>query len=128
MNDEAAGKSDKVNQPARYTKRWLGRIGIMFAMYFGGGGAQNPAGPGGGSPATTLGGAKQRAGDTVCRNNLSQLRAAISIQAGTTGVNPPSLDGLQAGVSSSCPVGGEPYEYDSATGKVTCVHPGHEGY
>jgi hypothetical protein len=102
-------------------------IGIMFAMYFGGGGG-GPAGPGGGSPATTLGGAKQRAGDTVCRNNLSQLRAAIGIAAGTSGENPRSLDGLQAGVSVSCPVGDEPYEYDPATGKVKCVHPGHEEY
>jgi len=27
-----------------------------------------------------------------------------------------------------CPIGKEPYEYDPATGKVHCPHPGHEKY
>jgi len=102
-------------------------IGILFAMYAGGlGGGGSPAT--GGGAATTLGGAKNRASDTVCRNNLSQLRAAISIYAGTAGSNPSSLDSVQPGVSLTCPLGGEPYQYDPLSGKVKCVHPGHGNY
>ncbi len=82
----------------------------------------------GGDAATVLGGTRDRAQDAVCRNNLSQLRAAIGIQAGATGVNPPSLDSLHAGVELACPGGGEPYQYDPATGTVRCVHPGHESF
>jgi type II secretory pathway pseudopilin PulG len=101
-------------------------IGILFAMYAGGPSGAPSSATGG--AATTLGGAKGRAGDTVCRNNLSQLRAAIGVYSGTTGANPPSLEGLQAGVSLNCPRGGEPYEYDPNSGKVWCVHPGHESF
>ncbi|MDH4179594.1 MAG: hypothetical protein OEV33_03715, partial [Armatimonadota bacterium] len=78
--------------------------------------------------ATVIGGTKDRAQDVVCRNNLAQLRAAIGIQAGTSGVNPPSLDSLHAGVDLACPGGDEPYEYDPATGRVSCVHPGHGSF
>jgi hypothetical protein len=101
-------------------------IAIMFVMYTGQRGGTGPAGAGGAT--TTLGGARDRAGDAVCRNNLSQLRAAVSIHLGTAGANPSSLEELQAGASLSCAAGDEPYEYDPATGKVRCVHPSHEGY
>ena len=103
-------------------------IGIMFVMYFGGGDSSSTAPGGLGTPATTLGGAKGRAGDAVCRNNLAQLRSAIAVYMGTSGTNPSSLNQLSAGVSLSCPAGDEPYEYNSASGKVGCAHPGHEAY
>ncbi len=103
-------------------------IAILFVVYFGGGGGGSSGAGGVGTPATTLGGAKDRAGDAVCRNNLSQLRAAVSLQLATAGANPPSLEGLQPGIALSCPVGDEPYQYDPATGKVRCAHPGHEAY
>jgi hypothetical protein len=101
-------------------------IAIMFVMYTGQQGGAGPAGTGG--TTTTFGGARDRAGDAVCRNNLAQLRAAVSISLGTAGTNPSSLEGLQAGAPLSCPAGDEPYEYDPATGEVRCVHPGHEEY
>lgn len=98
---------------------------ILFSMY-GLPGGMGGAGTGG-DPATVFGGTKDRAQDVVCRNNLAQLRAAIGIHAGTSGVNPPSLDGLHAGIDLTCP-GGEAYEYDPATGNVRCVHPGHGSF
>lgn len=101
-------------------------IVMLFSMY-GLPGGTGGAGSGG-DAATVIGGTKDRAQDVVCRNNLAQLRAAIGIQAGASGVNPPSLDSLHAGVDLACPGGGEPYEYDPATGRVSCVHPGHESF
>lgn len=98
-------------------------IGILFALYMGG-----PAGGGSQGQGTTPGGAKRSAQGVLCRNNLSQLRAAISIRMGTAGSFPASLEELNAGVLLRCPVGDEPYQYDSTTGQVHCVHPGHEGY
>lgn len=102
-------------------------IGILFAMYgmpTGGTGAGGP----GSSPATIAGGAKVRAQGVVCQNNLQQLRAAVSIYQANNQSNPPSLESLNAGVSLVCPVGGEPYQYDPTTGRVQCVHPGHESF
>lgn len=102
-------------------------IGILFALYMGGptgGGSPGQGGP----AATTPGGAKRSAQGVLCRNNLSQLRAAISIHTGSAGSFPASLEELNAGVSLRCPVGDEPYQYDFTTGQVHCVHPGHEGY
>jgi hypothetical protein len=104
-------------------------IVILLSMYGLPGGTGGPGGTGSSGDAVTIvGGTKNRAQDTVCRNNLAQLRAAIGIQVGTTGVNPPSLDGLNAGVDLACPGSGEPYEYDPSTGQVHCVHPGHESF
>lgn len=102
-------------------------IGILFALYAGGPpGGVGPEGEGGAT--TTFGGAKERAQDVLCRNNLSQIRAAISMHVATTGQYPPSLEALDPGVPLACPIGGEPYQYDPRTGKVKCIHPGHESY
>jgi len=27
-----------------------------------------------------------------------------------------------------CPVGGEPYQYDPSSGRIWCIHPGHEKF
>jgi type II secretory pathway pseudopilin PulG len=102
-------------------------IGILFAMYGMPPGGTGAAGPGS-SPATIAGGAKVRAQGVVCQNNLQQLRAAISIYQANNQSYPPSLESLNAGVSLSCPVGGEPYEYDPTSGRVQCVHPKHESF
>jgi competence protein ComGC len=99
-------------------------IGILMAMYGmpGGGGSSS------GTPISIAGGAKERAQDVLCRNNLQQLRAAITIYQGNSQSLPPSLESLNAGVTLTCPVGGEPYDYNPSTGQVHCVHPGHESY
>ena len=100
-------------------------IGIMMAMY----GLPGGTGTGAGGGATTVaGGAKERAQDVVCRNNLNQLRAAVGIFTSTGQGYPPSLESLNAGVPLTCPVGEEPYQYDFSSGKVSCLHPGHESF
>ena len=102
-------------------------IGMLMAMYGGfPGGGKGSSGSGG--AVTVLGGAKGRAESVVCQNNLQQLRAAISIYQGGNQAFPPSVESLNAGISLSCPVGGEPYEYDPSTGQVHCVHPRHERF
>jgi hypothetical protein len=103
-------------------------LGILFAIMYGGGGGGGISPAGGGRAVTTLGGAKRRAQDAVCRNNLSQVRYAISVYQSTGGGNPPSLESLRVGVPLACPVAGEPYQYDASSGTVRCVHPGHEAY
>ncbi len=104
-------------------------IGILLAIYVLPGGTGGAGGTGGvGDAKTVIGGSRNRAQDAVCRNNLAQLRAAISIQAGTGSGYPPSLEGLTAGVDPSCPTGEEPYRYDASTGTVSCLHSGHESY
>ena len=97
-------------------------IGILFAMYGGGFGGGGSAG---GGAASTLGGAKGRAQDVLCQNNLQQLRYAISIYQSSAGTAPPSLESLESHVSLTCPEGDEGYQYDPRSGQVRCVHPGH---
>jgi len=79
---------------------------------------------------TIPGRARARALDTECTSHLSQIRQGIQIYT-TMGEdpNPDSLKALRLGSEfEACPIGKEPYEYDSATGKVKCVHEGHEEY
>lgn len=99
-------------------------IGILLAMYAGGG----SPGSGSGAGSTIPGGAMDRAQGAVCRNNLSQLRAGISTYVATAGSYPPSLEAARAGVATVCPLGDEPYDYDPITGQVRCRHPGHESF
>ena len=76
----------------------------------------------------------QRAHDVDCMNNLRQIRAAYQIA--TTGSEdeqkPQTLADLRPqGISENmtrCPVGGEPYTYNPATGEVHCPHPGHDAF
>jgi hypothetical protein len=80
---------------------------------------------------TTIGRARYAAEDSACRTQLSQVRQMVMINTEPTDdTRPESLDqisGMPAGYAQ-CPIGKEPYEYDPATGKVECVHPGHEKY
>ncbi len=101
-------------------------IGILFVLFFGGGGG-GPSATGTGA-TTTPGKAKERAQDVLCQNNLVQLRYELSIYQSNAGTNPPSLESLETQVVLTCPIGGEPYEYDPLSGQVRCVHPGHGGY
>ena len=100
-------------------------IGILMAMYGmpGGGGSSSS-----GTPISVAGGAKERAEDVLCQNNVQQLRAAIAIYQGNSQSWPPSLESLNSGVGLTCPVGGEPYDYDPSAGQVHCIHSGHERF
>jgi hypothetical protein len=103
-------------------------IGIMLAMYAGPPGGVGPAGEGAGGASTVPGAAIGRAKDTVCRNNLAQLRAALASYLATDGSYPRSLAELQPGVPTVCPVADEPYQYDPSSGQAYCVHAGHEDF
>ncbi|HTQ09499.1 MAG TPA: hypothetical protein VMI31_05450 [Fimbriimonadaceae bacterium] len=93
--------------------------------------------PGTGSPrkdgkGTTIPGlVKADALDDVCREHLRDLRMAIQLAEQSDGDDKPpaTLEDTHQGADFyKCPVGGEPYQYDPATGTVKCVHPGHEKY
>jgi hypothetical protein len=72
---------------------------------------------------------KYMAKDDACKTNLSNVRASIQIYNSSTDSYPPTLEDTKLSKSIlSCPIGHEPYEYDPATGKVHCPHPGHENY
>jgi len=81
--------------------------------------------------ATTPGLARLAAKDEVCRNNLSQLRSALEIAHSGNGDEAYSatLEETKLGREFYyCPIGGERYVYDPATGRVHCPHPGHENF
>ncbi len=94
----------------------------------GGGGGGRPTGPLGDLEAGSSipGKSLEMAHGVECRNNLSQLRAAIAQAYSTTGAYPADLQSL--GVKTTCPVGGEAYVYDPTTGHVSCPHKGHQAY
>lgn len=82
-----------------------------------------------GKGATTVGLVKAKAQDDVCKGNLEQLRQMISVEKTTDDQAPASLNAIHAPASIlKCPIGGEAYVYDPATGAVHCPHPGHEKY
>ena len=68
----------------------------------------------------------KKASDTACMANLRTIRSVIGVyQSENYGANPPDLESLvpdyignEKGIR--CPVTGEIYEYDSATGEVRC--------
>ena len=78
---------------------------------------------------TIVGQSIARAKDAKCMEDIKQVRAAIEI-ANPAGETPPAaLTELKLPKEMiECPIGHEPYEYDPATGKVRCPHPGHEKY
>jgi hypothetical protein len=104
-------------------------VSIMLTGNFGlgGAGAARPDNVG----ETIIGRSAARAKDEVCRNNISQLRMAIRIQHDTDETYPQNLSDISGFPASmlKCPIQPhESYQYDSASGQVTCPHPGHERY
>lgn len=80
-------------------------------------------------PATRVGEVRQAAESVECRNNLSQIRAAIQMRTTMEEAYPRSLQelGLPA-TMLVCPVSGQAYQYDPNTGQVRCPTPGHASY
>jgi prepilin-type N-terminal cleavage/methylation domain-containing protein len=67
----------------------------------------------------------------ACLTNLRSVRQAIAAAqaSDSDGKFPQSLEELRLPAEIlRCDVGHEPYVYNPATGQVSCVHPGHEGY
>lgn len=83
-----------------------------------------------GKGETLVGRSMYRAKDEACRSNLGQVRQAIQIATDPVdNTKPESLAETKLGPDfEKCPVGGEAYAYDPATGEVHCPHPGHEKY
>lgn len=80
---------------------------------------------------TTLGLARLTALDATCQNDLQEVRTAIANakMQNADDAFPASLADTKLGPEfMKCPVGGEAYVYDPATGHVHCPHPGHEKY
>ncbi len=99
----------------------------LAALYFGMRGKGEKAEPRfEGEAQTTLGKAVQKGESVECRNNLSQLRQMIQMEA-MEGSNPAQLE-ANWGVSLRCPVSGYEYRYYAQTGQVWCPTPGHEGF
>ena len=69
-----------------------------------------------------------------CRNNLNQIRNAITVKtsSGEDTSFPSSLADMEpigiSGAVTKCPISGKEYTYDGSTGKVSCTTSGHEGY
>ncbi len=100
---------------------------LMVWLYYGTGGRSGnvPGAP----PVSRISETKQAAHSVECRNNLSQIRAAIQMRQGSDESLPASLNEL--GLPDSmlkCPVSGQPYQYDPSTGTVKCTTPGHMRY
>ena len=90
------------------------------------GGSDRPDGEG-----KTLVGRSLLAGkDTKCRSNIRQMRMSIEISRDpTTDRAVGTLAAIGLGEEFyTCAVGGETYEYDGATGDISCPHPGHDKY
>lgn len=66
----------------------------------------------------------EKAESVECQSNLNQPRQAVSMQTMSGEPAPKSLEELNLGSISKCPVSGQPYGYDPATGRVWCrEHP-----
>ncbi|MFQ3611093.1 MAG: hypothetical protein SNJ72_06290, partial [Fimbriimonadales bacterium] len=103
---------------------------VMTWLYYGTGGAGGrsagaeglPASP----PVSRVGEVRQSAESVECRNNLSQIRMGIQMYQTSNEANPAQLTELQIPASMlQCPVSGQPYQYDPASGQVRCPTPGH---
>jgi len=109
-------------------------IAILAVVFMRGNNAFSAAGTGSPRPdgkGTTIPGLLiAKAKDDVCLLHLKDLRMALSIVHDNGDDKwPATLEETKQGSEFySCPLGHEPYKYNSETGDVKCVHPGHEKY
>lgn len=96
---------------------------VMLKGTFGEGKSSRPDGKG-----TTIPGAVMaKAQDTECKQYLQQVRMSIQVTQTSTDAFPATIEETNLGSTFyECPLGGEKYNYDPNTGKVSCPHPGHE--
>lgn len=106
----------------------LAIIAILAAVYYGGWLSPATSDRADGQGATVIGRSVHKAKDLECQSYIGQVRSAISMQK-IDDIVPQSLKelGLPAKLLN-CPIGNEAYEYDVATQKVKCPHPGHEDF
>ena len=83
---------------------------------------------------TTIQAPIQRAQGVDCRNNLQQIRTAITMSQQSNEHFPVSLNELTtsgSGLSREmlvCPETKQPYVYDPRTGQVNCPYPPHRSF
>ena len=77
---------------------------------------------------SVLGRAVQKSISVECQSNLNQIRQLIEMyKSENNGANPPALSAMpEAARISKCPISKQDYQYDPATGKVSCTFQGHE--
>ncbi len=110
-------------------------LGVVFFVTGGMGTIQNEDGEEYSRPdglgKTTIGRARYAAEDSVCRQQLGQIRGLVQLAEDPVEETFPetlaTVSGMPAGYDK-CPVGKEAYDYDKETGKVSCPHKGHEKY
>ncbi|MCS7065683.1 MAG: hypothetical protein NZL85_05340 [Fimbriimonadales bacterium] len=100
---------------------------VVVWLYYGTGGQSGnvPGAP----PVSRVTETKQAARGVECRNNLSQIRAALQMRQGSEESLPATLKEL--GLPDSmlvCPESGQPYQYDLNAGTVKCPTPGHGSF
>jgi Tfp pilus assembly protein PilX len=82
-----------------------------------------------GRGVTVQGAALAAADDTRCKSNLGQVRMSLGMLITQDDVYPASIEETRLGEAFyRCPLGKEPYSYNSADGTVKCPHKGHEEY
>ncbi|MFO7945452.1 MAG: type II secretion system protein [Armatimonadota bacterium] len=106
----------------------LAIIGILAAGYYGfsGGDSDGQTAENAGGKKTIPGRAMDKAKSVECQSNLRQLREAVKMETMAGGPAPKSLDELNMGSITKCPISGERYQYDPKTGRVWC--PTHPNY
>ena len=119
-------------------------MGVMIAMAvvafavvffvsggFGMMGGEEKEGRDDGLGKTLIGQARYAAEDRACKTQLEQVRQLVGLATDPVDNTRPTalseVDGLPTGYDR-CPIDKQNYEYDAATGEVTCPHEGHEDY
>lgn len=111
-------------------------IGVAIYFMFGKGGGLSSVKSNSGlvdqssNKQTVYGKAIDTAKGTDCRERLNQIRLGINTfkVSDPNGANPPSLRDAVSNVAPDyfkCPVSGQAYIYDPATGTVRCPYPSH---
>lgn len=107
----------------------VGVLVVVWLFYGTGSGQGSEASAGVPPPASRVGEVRRAAESVECRNNLSQIRAALQMRTTTEEIYPASLQELGLPASMLvCPISGQPYQYDPRTGQVRCPTPGHGNY
>jgi type II secretory pathway pseudopilin PulG len=75
---------------------------------------------------TVVGASMDKGKETECMSNLRQIRMSIDASRAAGEQLPASLQDLKLGSAGTCPMNGQPYQYDPSTGQVRCATPGHE--
>ena len=97
-------------------------VAVLAGLYFGVWGKRG----GMGTTNSTPGEALEKAHGVECASLLNQQRQLIQMKVAEDSQYPAALD--SSTVPSTCPVSGQPYNYDPQTGTVSCSTPGHEKF